>query len=167
MGFRTVLIESPSKCTYQGGYMIVQVEDDVHKIHLSEISSVVLSTQRVFLSAYLLSELSKNKIALVVSDEKHNPIGQYLPLYGSHNTSSRIVEQLSWSLPQKKRVWQKVIQEKINHQADLLSLVDLNDESEVIRQYSLDVRSGDSSNREAVAAKYYFSALFGNEFLSG
>ena len=40
----------------------------------------------------------------------------------------------------------------------------MNDESEVIRQYSLDVRSGDSSNREAVAAKYYFSALFGNEF---
>ena len=164
LGFRTVLIESPSKCTYQGGYMIVQLEDDVHKIHLSEISSIVLSTQRIFLSAYLLSELSKNKISLVVSDEKHNPIGQYLPLYGSHNTSSRIVEQLSWSLPTKKRVWQKIIQEKIFHQAELLSLIGLDDKSEILYSYSQDVHSGDSTNREAVAAKYYFSTLFGTDF---
>ena len=73
---------------------MVRKEDDAAKVHLSEITTIVLQTNQVFISAYLLSELAKAKISLVSSDEKHNPIGQYLPLYGAHNTSKRIGEQL-------------------------------------------------------------------------
>ena len=69
----------------------------------------MLQTNRVFISAYLLSELAKAKISLVSSDEKHNPVGQYLPLYGAHNTSKRIGDQLEWGEPIKKRVWQRVV----------------------------------------------------------
>lgn len=65
---------------------MVRKEDDTAKIHLSEISSILLQTNQVYLSAYLLAELAKCKISLVVSDEKRNPVGQYLPLYGAHNT---------------------------------------------------------------------------------
>ena len=38
------------------------------------ITTIVLQTNQVFISAYLLSELAKAKISLVSSDEKHNPI---------------------------------------------------------------------------------------------
>ncbi len=93
--------------------MVVRKEDDTAKVHLSEVSSIVLQTEQVYLSAYLLAELAKSKISLVVSDEKCNPVGQYLPLYGAHNTSKRIVEQLDWGEPIKKRVWQRVVREKI------------------------------------------------------
>ena len=55
--------------------MVVRKEDDTSKVHLSEISSVVFETQQVYISAYLLSELAKAKVPLVISDEKHNPIG--------------------------------------------------------------------------------------------
>lgn len=95
MSFRTVFIESPCRLYYQSGYMVVRKEDDTAKIHLSEVSSVILQTMQVNISAYLLSELAKNKISLVTSDEKCNPIGQYLPLYGAHNVSKRIGEQLA------------------------------------------------------------------------
>ena len=57
--------------------MVVRREDDTAKVHLSEILSVVLQTNQVFISAYLLSELAKAKVAFVVSDEKRDPIGQY------------------------------------------------------------------------------------------
>ena len=60
--------------------MVVRKEDDTAKIHLSEISTIILQTMQVFISAYLMAELSKNKISLVVSDDQHNPIGQYIPL---------------------------------------------------------------------------------------
>ena len=90
MAFRNIVIESPCKLSYKGGYLVVRKEDDAVKIHLSEITTIVLQTNQVFISAYLLSELAKAKISLVSSDEKHNPIGQYLPLYGAHNTSKRI-----------------------------------------------------------------------------
>ena len=69
---------------------MVRKTDDTKKIHQSEISSIILQNTQVYLSAYLLAELAKCKISLVVADEKCNPIGQYLPLYGAHNASKRV-----------------------------------------------------------------------------
>ena len=143
--------------------MVVRKEDDTAKVHLSEISSIILQTAQVYLSAYLLAELAKNKISLVVSDEKCNPVGQYLPLYGAHNTSKRIVEQLDWGEPIKKRVWQRIVREKIRQQARFLEERDYS-EAKLLYSVIPEVRSGDTTNREAQAARVYFEALFGSEF---
>lgn len=163
MGFRTIFIESPCRLSYKSGYMVVRKEDDVAKIHLSEISSIMLQTMRVYISAYLMAELAKSKISLVYSDEKCNPIGQALPLYGAHNVSKRIQEQLAWGEPIKKRVWQRVVREKIRQQAALLADRDL-PEARVLRAAVDEVRSGDTTNREAHAARVYFQSLFGQGF---
>lgn len=143
--------------------MVVRKEDETAKIHLSEISTIMLQTQRVYLSAYLLSELAKNKISLVVADEKCNPVGQYLPLYGAHNTSKRIVEQLQWGEPIKKRVWQHVVRDKLHQQARFLEERDYSGARDIYRTIP-EVRSGDTTNREAQAARIYFASLFGDGF---
>lgn len=144
--------------------MVVRKEDDTVKIHLGEISAIVLQTTQAFISAYLLSELAKAKISFVVSDEKYNPIGQYLPLYGAHNTSKRIAEQIEWSEPAKKRVWQRVIKDKISNQAALLDARAEEDWAARLKELVPEVRSGDVTNREAHAARLYFQALFGSGF---
>ena len=164
MGFRSILIESPCRCSYKGGYLVVRKEDDLVKIHLSEISSIVLQTTQAYVSAYLLSELAKAKISFVISDEKRNPIGQYLPLYGAHNTSKRIGEQLEWGEPIKKRVWQRVVRDKISNQADMLEARRGKDSARRLRSLVAEVRSGDTTNREAHAARVYFQELFGFGF---
>lgn len=164
MAFRNVIIESPCRCSYEGGYLIVRKEDDTVKIHLSEISSVVLQTNQVYVSAYLLSELAKAKISFVVSDEKRSPIGQYLPLYGAHNASKRISEQLGWSEPAKKRVWKRVVRDKIAHQAQVLNARAREEMGLRLSKLIPEVRSGDTTNREAHAARLYFQAMFGGDF---
>lgn len=143
--------------------MVVRKEDETMKVHLSEVSSIILQTQQVYLSAYLLSELAKNKISLVATDEKGNPVGQYLPLYGAHNTSKRIAEQLQWGEPIKKRVWQHIVRDKIAQQALLLEDRDC-PEAKALRSAIPDVRSGDTTNREAYAARVYFASLFEDGF---
>lgn len=163
MSFRTVFIESPCRLYYQSGYMVVRKEDDTVKIHLSEISSIVLQTMQVNISAYLLSELAKQKVSLVTSDEKCNPIGQYLPLYGAHNVSKRIGEQLAWGEPIKKRVWQRIVKDKIHQQARFLEEREY-PEAKILYQIIPEVRSGDTTNREAQAARIYFQTIFGKEF---
>lgn len=163
-GFRNIVISSPCKLQYKGGYMVVRREDDTAKVHLSEISSVVLQTNQVFISAYLLSELAKAKVAFVVSDEKRDPIGQYLPLYGAHNTSKRIAEQLEWGEPIKKRVWQRIVRDKIKHQSDVLHARAREEQGETLKSIVAEVRSGDTTNREGHAARLYFSSLFGSSF---
>lgn len=164
MAFRNVLIESPCKLTYKGGYLVVRKEDDVTKVHLSEIASITLQSTQSFVSAYLLAELAKAKISLVISDEKASPIGQYLPLYGAHNVSKRMIEQIGWTEPAKKRVWQRVVRDKIAHQARLLELRSRKEAALPLQTMIPEVRSGDSTCREAAAARLYFQALFGDSF---
>lgn len=165
MAFRTVYIESPCKLSYKSGYLVVRKEDDVAKVHLSEISTIMLQTMQVFISAYLLAELAKNKISLLVSDGQNNPVGQYLPLYGAHNTSKRIAEQMEWGEPIKKRVWQHVVRDKVREQARLLQERGYDPEARQLLQMIPDVRSGDVTNREAHAARLYFAVLFGGDFI--
>lgn len=150
--------------SYKSGYLVVRKEDDTAKVHLSEISTIILQTMQVFISAYLMAELAKNKISLVISDDKCNPVGQYLPLYGAHNTSKRIMEQIAWGEPIKKRVWQHVIKDKIREQARFLEERDYESEAKQLFTLVSEVRSGDTTNREAQAARLYFTALFGPDF---
>lgn len=164
MSFRTVAIESPCRLSYQGGYMVVRKEDDTSKVHLSEISTVILATEQVYISAYLLAELAKAKISLIVSDEKNNPVGEYLPLYGAHNTSKRILEQIAWGEPIKKRVWQRIVKDKITAQAEVLAQYEYDQAVRQLKTVAGEVRSGDTTNREAHAARLYFSTLFGPQF---
>lgn len=164
MSFRTIFIESQCRLSYKSGYLVVRKEDDTVKVHLSEISSIILQTMQVYISAYLLSELAKNKISLVTCDEKCNPIGEYLPLYGAHNVSGRISDQLLWGEPIKKRVWQRVVKDKIEQQAKFLQTRDYVEASRMLSNLLSEVRSGDTTNREAQAARIYFSTLFGASF---
>lgn len=164
MGFRAVVVESRSRCSYKGGYLVVTRGDKTAKLHLSEISSLTLCTTQVYVSAYLLSELAKCKIPVVFSDEKCFPVAESLPLYGAHNCSGRVADQLEWTLPSKKRVWKKVVTDKIGAQADVLDYVGCGCEAEILRGYGSEVKSGDTTNREAAAAALYFKALFGRDF---
>ncbi len=164
MSFRTIFIESPCRLSYSSGYMVVRREDDTVKVYLSEISTVILQTERVFISAYLLSELAKAKISFVISDEKRNPIGQYLPLYGAHNVSKRIQDQLSWGEPIKKRVWQRVVRDKDCPASSVSRERDHLEAAQLFDSLVSEVRSGDTTNREAQSARIYFSTLFGKGF---
>lgn len=164
MGFRAVCIENQCKCSYQGGYLVVTRASDTTKIHLSEVASLTFCTTQVYVSAYLMSELAKCKIPVVFCDEKSYPVAESLPLHGAHNCFARVAAQLEWTLPSKKRLWQRVVQHKILRQAEVLRIRGLEREGATLRGYAEDVRSGDPTNREAAAASLYFAALFGEGF---
>lgn len=164
MGFRTLCIESRCKCTYSGGYLVVTNSDRTTRVHLSEIASVTFCTTQAVVSAYLLSELAKTKIPVVFSDEKYLPVAECLPIHGSHNNSARISSQIAWSLPSKKRLWQRVVKDKIGLQAKVLQLNGKEGTAKTLLEYASVVRSGDPDNREAVAAGAYFASLFGSPF---
>ena len=164
MGFRAVCIESRCKCSYKSGYLVVTTDVATTKVHLSEISSLTFCTTQVYVSGYLMSELAKSKIPVVFADEKCYPVAESLPLHSAHNCSGRVEEQLAWTLPAKKRVWQRVVQCKIEAQASLLDFDGHEHEANVLRGYRDEVRSGDPTNREAAAAALYFSTLFGPGF---
>lgn len=162
MSWRTVVIANSAKLDYQMGFLVVR-RDEVVKIHLSEISILLIETTAVSITAALLSELTKKKIKVIFCDEKRNPSAELLPYYGSHDTSVKIRKQIEWSEDIKTAVWTEIVTEKIRKQAEHLEFWNRG-EAELLYQYMNEIEFGDTTNREGHAAKVYFNALFGMDF---
>lgn len=162
MSWRTVVISNSAKLDYQLGFMVVRKEDVV-KIHISEISMLIVETTAVSLTAALLSELTKRKVKVIFCDEKRNPSSELIPYYGSHDTSMKVRKQIAWYDDIKTAVWTEIVTEKIRKQAELLEHRHLC-EAKMLYQYIKEIEFGDATNREGHAAKVYFNALFGMEF---
>lgn len=164
MSFRTVVITRQSKISYKNRFLVVKQENDEKYIHLSEIDTIIVDSISVSISAYLLKELADNKINIIFCDEKHNPFGEVVPYYSRHNTSKMIKEQIKWKLTDKDKLWGEIVKNKIINQAMLLKKV-RSAKSKLVLSYIDDVVDGDKTNREGHAAKVYFNALFGNDFV--
>ena len=162
MSWRTVVISNSAKLDYQMGYLIVR-NQDVVKIHISEISILIIETTSVSLTAALLCELTKKKIKVIFCDEKRNPSSELVPYYGSHDTSMKVRNQIAWSEDIKTSVWTEIVAEKIKKQAENLERWD-KPEAQMVYEYITQIEFGDATNREGHAAKVYFNALFGLDF---
>ena len=164
MSFRTVVITRQSKISYKNRFLVVKQENDEKYIHLSEIDTIIVDSISVSISAYLLKELADNKINIIFCDEKHNPFGEVVPYYSKHNTSKKIKEQIKWKASDKDKIWAEIVKNKIMNQALLLKKTK-SSKYKLILSYIDEVVEGDKTNREGHAAKVYFNALFGNNFV--
>lgn len=101
---------------------------------------------------------------MIFCDEKHNPFGELSPYYSRHNSSKKIKEQIKWTNKYKDDLWMKIVKNKILNQSLLLNKIK-NDKYDLLTSYIDEVVSGDKTNREGHAAKVYFNALFGKDFV--
>ena len=163
MSWRTVVITQRAKLDLQMGYLVIRM-DKISKIHLSEINTVLIDSPAVSLTTSLLAELSRKKIKVIFCDEKRLPSSQLIPFYGSHDTSLKYKKQIQWTDEMKKFIWSEIVAEKIKQQAEFLD-EKRREESKLLWKYKSEVLPGDETNREGHAAKVYFNALFGMEFL--
>lgn len=164
MSFRTVVITRQSKISYKNRFLVVKQDNDEKYIHLSEIDTIIVDSISVSISAYLLKEIADAKINMIFCDEKHNPFGELSPYYSKHNSSKKIKEQIKWTNKYKDDLWMKIVKNKILNQSLMLNKIK-NDKYDLLNSYIDEVLSGDKTNREGHAAKVYFNALFGKDFV--
>ena len=162
MSWRIVVISKRAKLDYQLGYLVVRNEE-VTKIHLSEISTILIESTAATVTTSLLAELTKKKIKVIFCDEKRNPSSELVGYYGSHDTSNKIRKQIQWSRHSKEAIWTEIVTEKIRKQKELLKNMG-KEEAGLLESYLQEIGWNDETNREGHAAKVYFNALFGMEF---
>ncbi len=162
MSWRIIVISKRAKLDLQLGYMLVRSEE-ITKIVLSEISTILIESTAVSLTTSLLAELSKRKIKVIFCDEKRNPSAELISYYGSHDTSNKIRKQIAWKQNTKEAVWTEIVTEKIRKQKEFLEALG-KEESELLSSYLKEIDWNDVTNREGHAAKVYFNALFGLDF---
>ncbi|MGL4987428.1 MAG: type II CRISPR-associated endonuclease Cas1 [Treponemataceae bacterium] len=131
--------------------------DEENSIPIEDIGFVVIENNQVFISIPLINELAKNNTSVIFCDEKHMPCSMNLPLEGNSIQNQLFSAQIESSVPIKKTCWKSIVEQKIKNQALVLEKYGYNGTK--LYALSKEVKSGDSTNREAVAAKIYWDTL--------
>ena len=162
MSWRTIVISSSAKLDYKLDYLVVR-QEEITKIHLSEISILLIENTAVSITAALLNELIKRKIKVIFCDEKRNPSSELVSYYGCHDSSAKIRNQIRWNDEIKELIWTEIVSEKIRNQRNILKYFNKK-EYFMLDEYLSQIEIGDTTNREGHSAKVYFNALFGMDF---
>jgi len=157
VAFRTVVVSNEAELHVQQG-QLVAVQEQTTWIPTEDIAVLVLENPRVHISTAALSLLAEQGVAVAVCDRKHMPTGMLLP-HCAHSRQLGVTRlQFAQTLPQKKRLWQRIVRSKIQNQAECLSGLGLGGAPK-LRSYAAAVLSGDSSGMESAAARMYFKRL--------
>jgi CRISPR-associated endonuclease Cas1 subtype II len=159
MSWRTIVISQRSKLDYSQGYLVCRGEQ-VQKVHLSEIHTVIVESTAVSLTAALLCELVHHGVKVIFCDEYYQPQSELVPYAGCYDAADKLRQQLSWSKDTQLDVWTAIVRNKIVQQAALLRHLKFEASARQIEEYLVGVEPGDPTNREAMAARIHFNTLF-------
>lgn len=127
---------------------------------VEDMAILMLDHYQITISHQLIVALQGNNVALVSCDAHHLPFAMMLPMAGHVEHSERLKHQLNVSEPLRKQLWKQTVEAKISQQ--MLLLKKLKKHYEPMVDYLNNVKSGDTTNMEGIAAQHYWKYLFEN-----
>ena len=128
-------------------------------IPIEDIGVVVLDNKRITITSGVMEALLENNCAIITCDSHSLPVGLMLPLVGNTLQNERFRDQIDISVPLRKQLWQQTIRQKILNQEHVLR-IHTTVNSNCMKAWADNVRSGDPDNLEARAAAYYWKYIF-------
>lgn len=168
MAYRVILIENEVDINLKLDNLVITKDESDIWIPLDDISVIVLDNLRINISTRMLSIIAEYNIALILCDNKHNPIGYYSSYDNYSRMSKMIGNQISKDREFYDIIWKNIVESKIENQAQVLEILEKSEEVvKSIREYGKSVKVGDIDNREAHSAKIYFNTLMNATFSRG
>jgi CRISPR-associated protein Cas1 len=159
---KTLFLSNKCSVTTKYEQLVISSADRNKSFPIEDIGFVVIESQETYISIPALTKLTKNNVSVIFCDEKHMPQSMLLNLDSHHLQQELFRNQINASMPLKKQLWQQIIQAKISNQSIHLELLGV--KNTPLNYLSSKVLSGDSDNREAVAAAYYWKNIFDFDF---
>lgn len=165
MEYRNIFPANPAKLSIRQKQLVIHQEQQF-TVPLEDLSAILIESQQVTVTSAALSAMAESGITVYLCDPQHTPDAVILPASQYCRQRKLLLAQFSLSKPLQKQLWQDIVRQKIRNQATCLRLLK-KPQFEELEALADTVHSGDSDNREAVAASFYFPALFGSEFSRG
>ncbi len=158
---RTIYIGNPSYLKLKDNQL--KIEDAITKelkgsIPIEDLGFLVLDHYQITISHQLIVMLQQNNVAVISCDDSHMPLGLMLPMNGHVEHSERLKHQINVSEPLRKQLWKQTVEAKIYQQKEVLRKGKLPFDPMIT--YMNEVKSGDSTNMEGIAAQHYWKYLF-------
>ncbi len=161
---QTLFFTTPVGLSLKNGQLVITLKDCPDKVTrpIEDVGCVVLENQLISITLPLLNELVKNNVAVVVCDNKQMPTSMLMGLDTNTTQAESVKLQMAASEPMKKQAWKQIVEAKIRNQAAVLDRFGM--DGDVLKPFYMNVKSGDTDNREGIAAKVYWTHLFGDGF---
>ncbi len=162
---RIVEVSNPSYLHLKNKQLLVEQDHDiVAQVPIEDIGVLILEHGAISITQPLIIECQKNNTTIIFCDEKHLPYSTILPIVEGNNLHQKILkQQINITEPVRKNLWKQIIQKKITNQANTLK--QFNKNAGRLNKLVTQVKSGDATNCESLAAQYYWKELFGKDFV--
>ena len=154
---RTLLIENKASLLLKNRQLVVKTDLRESTVPIEDIGFLVLDHPEIYLSLPAMNALVENNAAVIICGRNHLPNGLFMNLNSHHIQQEIFKAQIEASQPLKKQLWQQTVVEKITNQGLLLEII--TGEKNHFEFLASKVLSGDTTNREGVAAAYYWKHL--------
>ena len=167
MGYRIIYVE---KCEYLRLYLDnLKVEINEKKevnFPIADIQILVIDNYKSTLSIPLINKLTEYNVCTIICGIDHLPKSYILPINGNFASSGNLFKQIQWSQERKDYIHAEIVKHKIKNQIEILKVKERGfGVTEKLYEFIDTTISGDQTNREGLAAKMYFRALFGSDFI--
>lgn len=161
---QTLMFKSPASLSLKDKQIVISIKETEQIVTrpIEDVGFVVIENPMVKISVPLLNELIDNNVSVIFCDQKQMPKSMLMSLDGNSTLQESYRYQFSASAPLKKQIWKQLVEGKIRNQSVLLSKLGL--QGELLKPYYMNVKSGDSDNREGIASKLYWGRIFGEGF---
>ncbi len=162
---RTLYFTKPAHLSVKDKQLVIALKEpeSTSKVPVEDIGFMIIENMQITLSTPLIEKLMDNNVAVVFCNSKHHPQSMLLNMEGHHMQTEVYRHQVNASEPLKKNLWKQTVIAKIENQAKVLEKATGNPAS--LPSLAKQVKSGDSNNREGMAARVYWKKLFGNDFI--
>ncbi len=140
-----------------------EMPEETRTIPIEDVGMVMLENQMISVSLPLLNELVDAGVAVILCDRKGLPHAMLQNMDGNNLQGEFLRNQIEVGEVLRKQLWKQVIEAKIKNQAALLEKI--HGKGSLLKPFYMNVKSGDSDNREGIAARLYWEALFGGDFI--
>ena len=163
---RTLVFSNPMTLSLKNCQLVLAYKDDPDNkvtIPIEDIGVVIIEHQQVSITIPLMNALVEGNVQVVMCNNRGMPSAMLQSFEGNNLQGENLRNQMGAGEVLKKQLWKQIGEAKIRNQAALLNKV--GQEGDRLKQYYQNVKSGDADNREGIAARIYFSELFGESFL--
>lgn len=163
---RTLVFSNPITLSLRNCQLVLAYKDDPNNkqtIPIEDIGVILIDHQQVSITIPLMNALVEGNVQVVVCNDHGMPSAMLQSFEGNNLQGEILRNQIGVGEVLKKQIWKQIVEAKIKNQAALLNKVGRN--GDLLKPYYQNVKSGDTDNREGIAARIYFSELFGELFV--
>lgn len=162
---QTLVFTNPFRLSLKNAQLVIASKDlpeEVRTIPIEDVGMVIIENQMISVSIPLLNELVDSGVAVILCDRKGMPHAMLQNMDGNNLQGEFLRNQIEVGEVLRKQLWKQIVESKIKNQSALLEK--LHGKGALLKPFYMNVKSGDSDNREGIAARLYWGSMFGDDF---